>query len=187
MAGERLSASVLQAVLSFVQVLQGLPSGVIATDRIGMRRPASASELPMIAVSLAAVRESPVGIGRHVALARVGPEAWATTSGSRCTGELHAELWAAGAAEISTLTSAVLDRLDAQASAARTGGFVDLSLRGLGPAQPAAAGAGAALMMPLVFDITFEHLQTPPPGGEGIIRTVHVDLTGEHAESLDVT
>ena len=177
----------LQAVLGFVQVLQGLPASVIAGDRIGMRRPASPGELPMVAVSLAAVRESPVGIGGHVALSRIAPEEWATTSGSRCTGELHAELWADTATGVSSLTSAVLDRLDAQASALRAAGFVDLSLRGLGPAQPATAGSGAALMMPLVFETTFEHLRTPPPGGEGIIRTVHVDLTGEHAESMDVT
>jgi hypothetical protein len=48
------------------------------------------------------------------------------------------------------------------------------------------AGADAALMMPLVFATTFENLVTPPPGGEGTIKTVHVDLTGELDETMEI-
>jgi hypothetical protein len=184
-----LSLSALQAVSKFIQVLQGIPAAVIIPDHIGLRRPTGTADLPMIAVSIANARESPVGIGQHVALTRIGAEEWATTSGSRCTGELQAELWAANATAataISTMTSAVLGRLNEQAAALRIAGFVDLSLKSLGPAQPATVGPHGAFMMPLVFETTYEDLATPPPGGEGIIRTVHVGLTGELEESMEI-
>jgi hypothetical protein len=178
--------SALQAVLKFVQMLRGLPSSTIASERIFMRRPANASELPMIAVSMMAARESPVGIGHHVDLSIIAPDQWATTTGTRAQGELHAELWAASATEALTLASAALARIDDQRLAMRTGGFLDLSLKTLGPAQPMLAGTDAALMMPLVFETTFENLVTPPPGGEGIIKTVHVDLDGELDETMEI-
>ena len=70
--------------------------------------------------------------------------------------------------------------------AVRTGGFSRSVAQSLGPAQPMLAGADAALMMPLVFATTFENLVTPPPGGEGTIKTVHVDLTGELDETMEI-
>lgn len=167
-------------------MLRGLPPGVIAGERIFMRRPANAAELPMIAVSMQASRESPVGIGRHVDLSLIAPDEWATTTGTRAKGELHAELWAATGTDALTLASAALARIDDQAVAMRAGGFLDLSLKTLGPAQPMLAGTDAAVMMPLVFETTFENLVTPPPGGEGTIKTVHVDLTGELDESMEI-
>lgn len=178
--------SALQAVLKLVQTLRGLPSSVIAAERIFLTRPAKAADLPMIAISMAAARESPVGIGRHVDLSETAPEEWATTTGTRAKGELHAELWVASATEAMTLANAVLARIDDQAAAMRAGGFLDLSVTTLGPAQPMLAGTDAALMMPLVFATTFENLVTPPPGGEGTIKTVHVDLTGEIGETMDI-
>jgi len=178
--------SALQAVLKFVQMLRGLPSGVIAADRIFLTRPAKAADLPMIAVSMAAARESPVGIGCHVDLREAAPAEWATTNGTRARGELHAELWTGSATEAMTLANAVLARIDDRAAALRADGFLDLSITTLGPAQPMLAGADAALMMPLVFATTFENLVTPPPGGEGTIKTVHVDLTGEIGETMDI-
>ena len=178
--------SALQAVLKFVQILRGLPPGVIAGERIFMQRPARAAELPMIAVSMTDVRESPVGIGNHVHLGEIAPDEWATTTGTRAMGALHAEVWAANANEALTLVSAVLQRVHEEAAAMRGLGFLDLSIQTLGPAQPMPAGTDAALMMPLVFETTFENVVTPPPGGEGVIKTVHVELTGELDETLDI-
>jgi hypothetical protein len=175
--------SALQAVLKFVQVLRGLPPGVIAAERIFLQRPARAAELPTIAVSMTAASESPVGIGHHVDLSEIAPDEWATTTGTRAKGELHAEVWAASATEALTLMSAILQRLDDQAAAMRALGFLGLSIKTLGPAQPLPAGTDAALMMPLVFETTFENLVTPPPGGEGVIKTVHVDITGDLDEN----
>lgn len=178
--------SALQAVMKFVQMLQGPPAAVIAADRIGLARPRAEGELPTITVAVTDARESPVGIGRHVALTRVAPEEWSQTTGSRCRGELRVEVWAATAAEITTITDAVLTRVGQRAAALRLDGFADVSLRSLGPAQPSTAGADAAQVMPLAFEITYEDLVTPPPGGEGILRTVHVDLAGEIDETLEV-
>jgi hypothetical protein len=176
----------LSAVRKFVEMLRGLPAALIAPERIGLRRPAAGTDLPMIAVALARAREGPAGLGGFVSLTQVAPEEWASTTGSRCQGELRAEIWAASAAAVEELTEAVLQRLASQAGALRAGGFVDLSLSGLGPAQPEALGQAAALSMALTFDATFEDLVTPPPGGEGVIRNVHVEVTGELAESLDI-
>ena len=61
-----------------------------------------------------------------------------------------------------------------------------VSLAVLGPALPQRSGSVDAQLMPLAWTALFEHLVTPPPGGEGVIRTVHVDLTGETAERMDI-
>ena len=176
----------LEAGSTFVAMLQGMPAGTIAPSRIGLGRPASNAELPMIAVSIARARESAIGIGDLVQLSRTPPENWAQTTGSRVVCDIGVELWAASAAEISTLTSAVVTRVQTQAGALRDSGFQALSLTSFGPAQPRPAGADLAKMMPLTFAATFEHLVTPPPSGEGVIKTVHVDLVGEIGETTDI-
>lgn len=178
--------SALQAVLKIIESLQAMPPGTLAIGAVGLRRPAAGAELPMIAVSLTGVRDAAVGIGGLTSLDRIGPDQWATTTGSGVRAELRIELWAGTSGEISTLTNAVLAHLEDQAATLRTAGFLRLALSDLGPAQPATAGTDAALLMPLAFGIRYEHLTTPPPGGEGIIRNVHVDLTGELDETMDI-
>lgn len=183
-----LSASMasLQAIEAFIGMLAGLPPAALPAGRIGLARPADTSALPCIVVSVARARESVVGLGRLVQLAQPEPGRWATTSGSRMRGELQLELWGVDAAAVTSLADAVLARTSAQANALRSAGFIDLSLTSLGPAQPLRAGAADAQMLPLVFAAVFEHLVTPPPGGEGVISTVHVDLLGEVDESMDI-
>ena len=178
--------SALQAVSRMIESLQAMPQGTLAIGAIGLRRPAAAGELPMIAISLARVRDAAVGVGGLASLERIGPDQWATTTGTGLRAELRIELWAGTAGDIATLTSAVLAHLDDQAAALRASGFLRLALSDLGPAHPAAAGTDAALVMPLAFAIDYEHLTTPPPGGEGIIRNVHVDLAGEVDETMDI-
>lgn len=176
----------LQAIAAFIDMLTGLPTSVLPAGRVGLARPAAAADLPAVVVSLSDARESVVGLGRLVELAEVAPRTWATTSGTRVRGKLNVELWAAGAAAATTLADAVLGRTAAQALALRGAGFIDLSLTSLGPAMPARAGSADAQMLPLVFAAVFEHLVTPPPGGEGVISTVHVDLVGEIGDSMDI-
>jgi hypothetical protein len=176
----------LQAVAAFIEMLRGLPASTVQAERVGLGRPAGAAELPAIVVSLGLARETGIGLGNLVHLAEVEPGSWAATTGSRVKGELRLELWAADAAGIATLTSAVLDRARAQAMALRAGGFLGLSLSLLGPAQPVRAGLADAQMMPLAYAADFEHLVTPPTGDAGVIRTVHVDLVGEIGESTDI-
>ena len=178
--------SALQAVLKIIESLQAMSPGTLAIGAIGLRRPGAASELPMIAVSLAGARDRAVGLGSLVALERIGPEQWATTSGAGVRAVLRIELWAGTAGDISTLTSAVLAHLENQANALRSTGFLRLALSDLGPAHPAMLGADAVLVMPLAFAVRYEHLTTPPAGDEGIIRNVHVDLTGELDETMDI-
>lgn len=176
----------LQAVAAFIEVLRELPAATIAPERIGLGRPGAAGELPAIVVSMADAYESTIGLGNVVQLAEVEPANWVATTGRRVRGQLRVELWAADAAAIAQLTSAVLEHAQLQASALRAAGFAGLSLTVLGPAQPMRSGSVDAQMMPLAYAAVFEHLVTPPPGGEGVIRTVHVDLTGETAERMDI-
>lgn len=175
-----------RAIEAFIGMLAGLPPAALPAGRIGLARPAGAAALPCIVVSIARARESVVGLGRLVQLEQPEPGRWATTSGSRVRGELQLELWAADAAAVTSLAEVVLERIGAQANALRSAGFVDLSLTSVGPAQPSRAGAADAQMLPLVFAAVFEHLVTPPPSGEGVIATVHVDLLGEVDESMDI-
>jgi hypothetical protein len=176
----------LQAVSKIVESLQAMPPGTLTIGAIGLRRPGAGGELPMIAVALTRAREAAVGLGGFVSLGRVGPDEWATTTGSGVAAELRIELWAGTAGDMATLISAVLAHLDEQAAALRSAGFLRLALSDLGPAHPATAGTDAALLMPLAFEIRYEHLTNPPPSGEGIIRNVHVDLTGEVDETMDI-
>jgi hypothetical protein len=182
----RQELAALEAGSRFVAMLQGLPASTIAPDRIGLGRPAAASELPMIAVSIADARELPVGVGSLVRLAEIAPEQWATTTGRGVECEIRLELWAADATTVSTLTQAVVTRVESQAAALREAGFLKLSLRGFGPAQHLPLGNDPAKMMPLAYAARFESLVTPEPGGEGVIRTVHVELPGEIGESTDI-
>jgi len=176
----------LEAGSSFVAMLKGLPAGTVAADRIGLGRPATASELPMIAVAIADAREFPVGIGSLVQLAQITPGQWATTTGLGVDCEIRVEIWAADAASISSLTNVVVARVQAQAAALRDAGFLKLSLRSFGPAENPPLGNDPAKMMPLSYAARFESLVTPAPSGEGVIRTVHVELPGEIGETMDI-
>jgi hypothetical protein len=176
----------LEARSQLVAILQGLSPAIIAPDRIGLGRPADASELPTIAVAIANAREFPVGVGSHVALVEIAPEQWASTTGRGVECEIQLELWAADAARISALANAVVARIETQAAALREVGFVKLSLRSFGPAQHMPLGNEPAKMMPLAYAARFESLVTPGPSGEDVIRTVHVELPGEIGEAMDV-
>ena len=176
----------LQALAAFTTVLRGLPAATIAPSHIGLVRPAAAADLPAIVLSLADAHEATIGLGNLVQLAEVEAARWASTTGRRVKGQLCAELWAADAAAVTGLNTAVLGHLATQASALRSAGFAALSLKTLGPAQPLRTGALDALMLPLAYAAVCEDLATPPTSGDGVIRTVHVDLVGEFAESMDI-
>ena len=77
-----------------------------------------------------------------------------------------------------------LARIDG-AAAVRGRGYLDLSMA-IGP-RAADGGRGRRRADgPLVFATNFENLTTPPPGGEETIETVHVNLTGEIGETIDI-
>jgi len=177
----------LQALAAFAAVLRGLPVATIAPGHIGLARPGAAGDLPAIVLALSDAHESTIGLGNLVQVSEVEPMRWASASGQRVKGQLGVELWAVDAAAVAALNDAVHEHLATQAAALRSAGYIGLSLKTLGPAQPQRSGNVDALMLPLAYAAVFEHHVSPAPGGEGVIRTVHVDLVGGLAESMDIS
>ena len=179
-----------EALQSLITMLKTLPAGVVPGDHIGLRRPSVAADLPRIAVSVAAVQDLLAGIGGVVGSRQVSNTAWVSDTGLRTTGSFAIELWAADETTLGNLATAVFGVLE-DVSVAATAGFDTLSVSSAGPIDLAPlSGAhppgAAALRLPAGCGFSFEAVTPVQTGPDGIIKQVHVDVTGDVNEAMDL-
>jgi hypothetical protein len=169
-------------------VLQSLPSSTIPSAHVSIGRPTSGGALPAIAVSATAVQDLPAGVGRLVGTTRLSDTVWSSTTGSRIAGEVSVELWAADQAAMTTLADAVFELLD-DPSVLEDAGFLRFAVASAGPVEEAvlgATGTDTALRMPIGCSFLFEAVVPAETGPDGLIKHVHVELTGVPDEAMDL-
>src|SRR3954447_11249199 len=165
-----------QAVQSLISLLEvTAPAG-----HVSARRPAAATDLPGVAVAVSEASDSGSGLGSLVETRKLSDTVWSSITASRCTGVFAFELWAADANAVNALADAVMDKLVA------SGAFLRLSVQSLGPIDLAPLGAGTALKLPLGVAFVHETPLSEGTGPGGIVKTVHVELSDDFHEVMDI-
>lgn len=174
------------AIQKLQSLLAEIPVDVLPAGHCTTTRPAATSELPAIAVSADDVAETSAGLGGHVGTRRLPGPAWASSTATRSTGTLGVELWAVGATAMGALAEATFSALRATPTALAEAGFERLTVRSVGPGEQLALGDADALRM--AIGCAFSHEAVPPAAAEteGLIRTVHVELTDELHEVMEI-
>jgi hypothetical protein len=167
------------AIQSFVTILQKIPAAVIQPNHIGQVGPALAADMPLIAVSLDAVNESPIGIGGVVGLAFDGAQ-WIVSSGTRVSGLLRAEIWAANAVTMNQVINGLNTTLSAAGPDLVNAGFTSFQTQSAGGAEgiqlPDSSGA---LHATLDFSIVHEDIASPVIGPGGTIKEIDVTIDSQ--------
>ena len=173
-----------QAAQSLIQLLQT----AAPADHVSARRPAAAADLPGVVVSVTQATDIAAGLGGLVETRKLSDTAFSSVTASRCSGVFAVELWAAGEDAVSTLADVVIGALgpDADTLAA---GFLRLSVQSVGPIEQAPLGfAGTATALRLPLGVAFVH-ETPTAkesGPGGIVKTVHVELSDDFHEVMEI-
>jgi hypothetical protein len=176
-----------KAVQDFIAVLRTIPAETIAPDRIGLSGPAHAPDLPLLAVSLAPSREAPIGIGGVVGLSRLD-EQWTTTTGTRTSGRLHLDIWAATTNGINQLAEAVIALVDSSAAALRDRGFIRFETGAIRPAEGLLlADSTTALRAGFDFSIVHEDIAGLVSGPGGNIREIDVAIDSQFNQNFTIT
>jgi hypothetical protein len=164
--------TVWQAAQSLISLLDG-----------SARRPSAASDLPSVVVAVSEASDLGAGLGGLVGTRRVSDTAWSSITASRSAGVFALELWAADEPALNALADAVMDRLVPGEA------FLRLSVQSLGPIDVAPlgfAGAATALKLPLGVAFVHETPATEDTGPDGIVKTVHVELSDDFHEVMDI-
>jgi hypothetical protein len=168
-----------QAAQSLISLLEGTaPAG-----HVSARRPAATGDLPAVAVAITGASDAGSGLGSLVETRRLSDTAWSSVTASRTTGVFALELWAADTNAVNTLADGVMDKLVAADA------FLRLNVQSLGPIDVAPLGlAGTQTALKLPLGVAFVH-ETPlaqDTGPDGLIKTVHVELSDDFHEVLDI-
>jgi hypothetical protein len=167
--------------------MRALPATTIAHSHIGNRRPSVPADLPAIVVFARRVTEAAPGIGGLVGSRALSPTQWSTGTAMRSTGIAEMELWTVDHESMDDLAALVFplagDRL-----ALEKAGFLQLSIRSVGPVEQVEVGeqANAAVRMGVTCRFEYEEVSAEEVGPGGIIRQLAVRLDGEVDESFEV-
>jgi hypothetical protein len=174
------------------EVLAAQPGRVLPSGSIAARRPASAAELPAIAISVEATRADELGLGRLVRgseLLADGARMREDVLGERFGGTLELTVWAADAAAAESLARAAAAKLHAARAALRERGFAVLrpvALHAMERLRPEPAGAPfTPWSQRLAYRFTFDLVEGGIVAGGGVIRRIDVD-TDEATEAFSV-
>jgi hypothetical protein len=140
------------------------------------RRPSAASDLPRVVVAVSEASDLGAGLGGLVGTRRISDTAWSSITASRSAGVFALELWAADEAALNTLADTVMDRLVPGEA------FLRLSVQSLGPIDAVPPG----LRLPLGVAFVHETPVSEDTGPDGIVKTVHVELSDDFHEVMDI-
>jgi len=170
-----------QAVQSLIQLLGP------AAPHVSGRRPAAVGDLPAVVASVTEANDVASGLGGLVETRKLSDTAWSSVTASRCSGVFAIELWADAENALGALAESVIDALGPDA---HTAGFLRLSVQSVGPIEQSPLGlAGTATALRLPLGVAFVH-ETPTAedtGPGGIVKTVHVDLSDDFHEVMEIT
>jgi hypothetical protein len=168
-----------QAAQSLIALLEDTaPAG-----HVSARRPSAAGDLPAVAVAVSEANDIAAGLGGLVQTRKLSETAWASVTATRTEGVFALELWAADAGAVNALAAAVMDALGPDEA------FMRLSVRSFGPIDVAPLGFGGnatALKLPLGVAFVHETPLTEDIGPGGIVKTVHVDISDDFHEVMDI-
>lgn len=177
------------ALLEVVQILKLIPAGVVAASHIGLARPSKAADLPAIVAVVNEIKESTIGIGGLASNERIDADHWRDVSGSRATGTMLLEIWAATPEKVIEVADAVFQRMKDAATDLREKGFIRFDHREVRPIEESRLGldeAGRAFKMAVGFAIIYEEIKTDTVGPGGIIKRVHVEINDSFQEEMDI-
>jgi len=173
-----------QAIQSFIAILQKIPPATIAADHIGLVGPAQAGDMPLIAVSLLAAAESPIGIGGVAGIGFDGAQ-WTVSTGTRTTGQMQVDIWAANAAAMNQISGAISTLLAGASADLTNAGFVLFQTAATIPGTGMQlSGGGAGLHTALTFSIVHEDIASPVIGPGGEIHEVDVTIDSQFHETM---
>ncbi len=166
-----------QAVQSLISLLEG------TAPHVSARRPSAAGDLPGVTVAVSEASDSGSGLGSLVETRKLSDTAWSSVTASRCTGVFALELWAADTNAVNSLADAVMNKLIPDDA------FLRLNVQSVGPIDVAPLGfGGTATALKLPIGVAFVH-ETPLSediGPGGIVKTVHVELSDDFHEVMDI-
>ncbi len=175
--------SAWQAIQQLQALLGEIPTAVLPAGRATTARPSATAQLPAAVVSAEDVDEISAGLGALVGPGR--PPATGPSTAMRCSGILTVELWTATATAMDDLAEATFTALRSTPAGLAETGFTRLTVRSIGPSEPAPLGPGAALRMAIRCAFAHESVTTPVDT-EGLIQTIHVELIDELHEVMDL-
>ena len=167
--------------------MRTLPATSIADAHIGNRRPSVPGDLPAIVVFARKVTEAAPGIGGLVGSRALSPAQWSTGTAMRSTGVAEMELWTADHESMDDLAALVFPLAGDRLALAKAG-FLQLSIRSVGPAEQVEVGdqGNAAVRMGVTSRFEYEEVSAEEVGPGGIIRQLAVRLNGEVNENFEV-
>jgi hypothetical protein len=175
------------------EVLAAAPGPVLPSGSIAPRRPASAGELPAIAISVEASRADELGLGRLLRGSELLPDGTRMREdllGERFVGTVELTAWAADATAADRLSRAAAAKLSSARATLRERGFAVLrptALHAMERQPPAPAGSPfTPWSQRLAYRFAFDLVEGGIVAGGGVIRRVDVE-TDQPAEAFSVT
>lgn len=169
-----------------IQVLKLIPESVIPANHIGMRIPSRRQDLPAIVIAIGEVKESPIGIGEMVGMQRVSDNQWIEVTGSKTSGLLSIEIWAASEEEMNEVTGTVFQIVEASEGKLRGMGFIKFGNSELKPVENVTVARQGAVRRVIRYSIIYEEIKVSTVGPGGIIRQVHVEIDDQFQEKMDL-
>lgn len=178
-----------QAVRDVVELMKLLPQGAVPSDHVGTATPSKPQDLPAMAVALRDVRESPSSVGGLAGTQAVSADQWSERTVVRTRAVLELTMFAGNPADLDELTDATAALLGARVDL-RKRGFLDFSILSISAGAERDIGRNAqagAFARTIECSIVHEEVPEVTTGPGGLIRTVHVELSEQFNEVMDVT
>jgi hypothetical protein len=172
-----------------VEALAASPDGVLAAGSMGARRPASAADLPLVAIGFNTDAVSGTGLGRYVGSRGSGTQPQ-PVFGDMYSGLLTTEVWGTTSAQVGEVARRLQRRLTVGQAELRARGFAKVEPASLAPMEnllytTATGSPFAVWKQVLSFRLTFASAEVIVPT-EGIISRIDIDLPQQGDESFSV-
>lgn len=182
-----MNGSVLEEIVTrILATLRKIDASVIASEHIGIRQPHAAGDSPLIAVSVADLAVTSVGIGELIGSVRDDADRVSEVRGSRASGVLQLEVWAQQLEKVEELSMAISRVLEVARAGLKKQGFLGLQVSSLGAVQERKISDGVALLRVLQFRVIFEYQDAREIHPEELINTIRVNIDSELDERMEI-
>ncbi|MBI4873170.1 MAG: hypothetical protein HY822_00910 [Acidobacteria bacterium] len=176
-----------KAMAEFAELLRSAPGVPVAGSRVGRKRPETGGDVPCVVLGLGEMEQSPAGIGRWIAARPQREDLWVETRGTRWSGLLAVEAWAAAGEAAAALADAVSRAVEESPELAARKGFLLLEEReAMSVDSVKLSDQTFASRAGLVYRMIHEQSTSQETGPGGIVELIHVDLDSEFGEHFDI-
>lgn len=177
--------SIQQAINRIAETLQKIPQNIIPPGHIGVKRPISEEDLPIVVISVKNIIESSSGIGNFIGIQKEDTGRVSEIRGSKISGVFQIRIWDLSVDKVDEITTAIIETITADKTGLRKDGFLDLFLVGEIYSSKLSADPPKEAMVRLIeYKGMFEFVNRETFDPEEVIKEIHVHIDDVFDESV---